>query len=567
VILSPFLPVLAASVPTLFALQPARPFSEERLLLDRRLETLRRILPDGPSASADVAVVRDLAEAARLARVEIQPRPPVESGTRGEVVLDVTALGGYEQISRFFERVAVSHRLVDVESLSLTATIETVVQLGAVLRFPYWPTRAPLPPAPESLRGRPAGVPRPALDAFFRDQSVAFAKSDAIAARRRARRSPRLFLSEIAAVARERPVVLGYASLGEEFALRGLAVGEGPLRAFESRLERGFLRVSEFLMAKQGACYRFEARGTSPIAGPDAELQVPAEDPFEQDPSPCRVDRDAARSLAVRGRAPTAKDPGRGPLTLRLRDVDFADVFQALAVLGAGSFVIQDGVSGRVSLEMTRATLDETLAAIRKASDVVIGDAGPVRVVSRGRASGSSPGEGGPTGGPPSSFSLKRAEVRDLLAGMAEVDASLAALGPTGFLGRVSVWTRNAPLLAVRSAVLEAAGLTERIEGDRRVVERRSGASDAPSPVARGGAEPRLVLRPGDLTVQEFQLAGVASAGDSFVSFAYAPTGQLYAYRPGDRLADGVVRAVESTDVLLDTEEGPLRIPLPAIVE
>ena len=72
------------------------PFAEERLLLDRRLETLRRILPDGPTASADVLVVRDLAEAARLARVEIQPRPPVESGARGEVVLDLTALGGYE---------------------------------------------------------------------------------------------------------------------------------------------------------------------------------------------------------------------------------------------------------------------------------------------------------------------------------------------------------------------------------------------------------------------------------------------------------------------------------------
>jgi hypothetical protein len=48
-------------------------------------------------------------------------------------------------------------------------------------------------------------------------------------------------------------------------------------------------------------------------------------------------------------------------------------------------------------------------------------------------------------------------------------------------------------------------------------------------------------------------------------AFAYAPTGQLYAYRAGDRLADGVVRAVESTDVLLETEEGPLRIPLPAL--
>jgi hypothetical protein len=554
--------VLVALLAALLAVQPARPFVEERLLLDRRLETLRRILPDGPTAAADVLVVRDLAETARLARVEVQPRPPVESGTRGEVVLDLTALGGYEAIDRFFQRLAVSHRLADVESLTLTATSEDVIQLAAVVRFPYWPARAPLPSPPESPRGRPAGVPRPTLDSFFRDQSLAFAKSDVIAARRRARRSPRLFLSELAAVVRERPVVLGYASLAEEFTVRGLAVGEGPVRAFQSRLERGFLRVSEFLMAKQGACHRFEARGRSPVAGPDAELPVPVDDPFEQDVAPCRVDRDAAKTIVVKGRAPTAKDPGRGPLTLRLRDVDFADVFQALAVLGAGGFVVHESVVGRVSLEVTRATLDETLAAVRKASGVEITDAGPVRIVSTARVA---PRKDAPSGGPPAGFALKRVEVRDLLAGMADVDASLAALGPPGFLGRVSVWTKDAPLFAVRSAVLDTVGLTERTEEDRRVVERRTGGGEAPVPVARSGPEPRLSLRREEVTVLEFQLAGVASAGESFVAFAYAPTGQLYAYRPGDRLTDGVVRAVETTDVLLETEEGPLRIALPPL--
>jgi hypothetical protein len=544
------------------AAQPVRPFADERLLLDRRLETLRRILPDGPTAAADVLQVRDLAEAARLARVEIQPRPPLESGTRGEIVLDVTALGGYEQVDRFFQRLALSHRLVDVESLTLTATGEDVVQLACVLRFPFWPARAPLPPVPESKHGRPSGVPRPALDAFLRDQSLAFAKSDMIAARRRARRNPRLFLSELAAVVRERPVVLGYASLAEEFTIRGLALGEGPVRAFESRLERGFLRVSEFLMAKQGACHRFEARGRSPVAGPDAELPVPVEDPFEQDAQPCRVDRDAARTILVKGRTPTQKDPGRGPLTLRLRDLDLADVFQVLAVLGTASFVVDGDLAGRASVEVTRATLDETLAAIRKAAGVEIPTSGVVRRVGRPRASAAPPAA---DGGPPASFALKRVEVRDLLAAMADVDPSLAALGPPGFLGRASLWTKDAPLGAVRAALLESAGLSERIEEERRVIEGRSGTSEAPVPVARSAPEPRLALRREELTVLEFQLAGLASAGDAFVAFAYSPTGQLHAYRAGDRLVDAQIRAVESTDVLLETDEGPLRVPLPPL--
>jgi hypothetical protein len=554
----------AAAAPTAPAAQPARPFADERLLLDRRLETLRRILPDGPTAAADVLVVRDLAEAARLARIEIQPRPPVEAGTRGEVVLDVAALGDYERVFRFFQRLALSHRLVDVESLALTASGEDQVQLASVLRFPFWPVRAPLPAVPESPRGRPTGVPRPALDAYLRDQALAFAKSDRIAAWRRARRNPRLFLSELAAVTRDRPLLLAYAALGEQFTIRGIALGEAPLRAFESRLERGFLRLDEFLMARQGACHRFEARGTSPVAGPDAELPVPVADPFEQDAQPCQVDRDGGRTVVVRGRTPTAKDPGRGPLTLRLRDVDLADVFQVLASLGVGGFVVDGDVRGRASVEVARATLDEALAAVRKAAGVEIPASGAVRRVGQGRAGAAAAGVPAEAG-PPATFALKRVEVRDLLAAMAEVDASLAALGPPGFLGHVSVFTKDVPLGLVRAAALDAAGLAERIEDERRVLAGRTGTLEAPVPVARANPEPRLALRREELSVLEFQLAGVASAGAEFLAFAYSPTGQLYAYRAGDRLADAQVRAVESTDVLLETEEGPLRIPLPPL--
>jgi Pilus assembly protein, PilO len=555
------LPVLLAAA---LAVQPPRPFADERHLLDRRLETLRRILPDGPTPAADILHVRDLAETARLARVEIQARAPVESGTRGEVALDVSALGGYEEVDRFFQKVALSQRLVDVERLTLTGTTEDVVQLAAVLRFPYWPPRAPLPPPPESPWGRPAGVPRPALDAFRHDRQVALAKSDVIAARRRSRRSPRLFLSELAAAARDRPVVLGYAELKDDldFTIRGLAVGEGPLRGFESRLERGFFRMSDFLIAKQGACHRFEAHGKSPVAGPDAELPVPMEDPFEPDDTPCRVDRDRARTILVKGRTPTAKDPGRGPLTLRLRDLDLTDVFQALATVGAAGFVVDDDVVGRVSVEVTRATLDETLAAIRKAAGVEIAGGGPVWRVSTSRQP---PRYDTATGGPPATFALKRTEVRDLLAAMADVDPGLAVLGPSGFLGRVSVWTNDVPLFAVRGAVLDAAGLTERTEEGTRVVARETGPKEAPAPVARSGPEPRLGLRPEELTFHEFELAGVASGGGAFVAFAYSPTGRLNAYRAGDRLADAVVRSVESTDVVLETTEGPLQIAVPPL--
>ena len=269
-------------------------------------------------------------------------------------------------------------------------------------------------------------------------------------------------------------MVLGYASLAEEFTIRGLALGEGPVRAFESRLERGFLRVSEFLMAKQGACHRFEARGKSPVAGPDAELPVPVEDPFEQDAQPCRVDRDAAR--AHRGaraapRPPRTRAGARSRCGCATWTSPTSSRCSRRSARAASSSTATS--SGRVSVEVTRATLDETLAAIRKAAGVEIAASGTR--AARLQRRGSPPRSDAPEGGPPASFALKRAEVRDVLAAMADVDPQLAALGPPGFLGRVSVWTRDAPLGAVRAAVLDSAGLGERTEEERRVVERPHG--------------------------------------------------------------------------------------------
>jgi len=562
--------MLALLLGTLLAAGPPRPFADERLLLDRRLETLRRILPDGPNPAADVTTVRALATAARLSRLEIAARAPVEAGARGDVVLDVSATARFGDLDRFFRQAALSPRLIDVESLTLAASPDDLVRLTAVVRVPFRPTRAPIPPIPEGLRARPAGVPRPAAEAFLRDQALALAKSEAIASLRRSRRNPRLFLSELGAIVRDRPVTLSFASLGDEFLVRGLSVGEGPTRALESRFERGFLRVSDFLMARQGACRRFEVRGKAPVAGIDAELPLPAEDPFEQDEAPCRVDRDEGRTLVVKGGSANGKTPPKGqkpppptgPLTLRLRDMDVADVFQVLHLLTSQAFIVDADVVGRASVELVGVTLEEALAAIEKAG-LDVSDRGPVRRVSSSR------GEAlvvPPMGGSPSAtFSLKRADARELLAIMTDMDPGLAVLGPQGSLGRFSLFAKDMPLPDLRAALLSAVELTEKFEDGRRILLRKSGADEPVFPVAGTPEERSLVLRPQDLAVLEFEVAGVATAGGGYHAFAYSPTGVLNVYRAGDRLADGVVTSVESTDVTLETDDGPLPLPVPLL--
>jgi hypothetical protein len=538
--------------------------AEERRLLDGRLETLRRMLPDGPTPGSDNALAAQHAREARLSGIQTAASEPEEAGNRGSTPIQLNASGQYEEIERFFRSIATSLRPVDVRSLSLTAGPEGAIRLTTTLSFPFRPTRAPAPAAPEGLRARTKGVPRPQADAYLRDQALALAKSETIAALRRSRRDPRLFLAELAAVVRDRPVVLNFASFGDGFVVRGLAVGEGPVRSLQARFERGFFRVEEFLMMRQAACHRFEVRGQCPVAGPEAELPLPTEDPFRQDDAPCRVDRDETRTVEVRGS--NSKTGGRGPLSLRLRDADLADVFLALHHLTGAAFVVGADVTGRANVELPRVTFEEALAALEKVGLVVSREGTVHRVAARRSAplppappTGSAPKEA-----TPATFSLKRAEVRELLAVMAEADAGLASLGPSGSLGKVSVWAKASPLLDVRAAVLRASGLTEAQEDGRRVLSRVTGTDEAVEPVAGDVPDRRLAVRPQDVAVSEFQLTGLGSDGSGWIALAYAPTGVLHVYKPGDRLSDGSVRSAESTDVVLDTEDGPVRVPLAA---
>jgi hypothetical protein len=423
-------------------------------------------------------------------------------------------------------------------------------------------------------------VPRPQADAYVRDQALALAKSAAIAAWRRARRNPRLFLSELGAVTRERPVVLSFAELrpsaaehgagppkgDHEFVVRGLTPGDGPARALEARFERGFFRLSGFLMVRQGGCVRFEARGRSPVVGSEAALPLPSDDPFVQDEAPCRVDRDGESGRSVSAKAAgNGKGAGGGPLTLRLRAVDLADVFFALHTLTGAGFLVDGDVAGRASVEFSRVTLQEALDALGKAAGLRLTTSGALTRVAVDRKAALPP-VAAPGGQPPVTFALKRASVRDVLAVMSEADAGYAALGPPGFLGRASLWLRDAPLPDVRALLLASAGLGEQLEEGRRILDRPGGAAEAPVPVAAASSsERRLEIGPHELTLVEFELAGVGLSGGDAVAFAYSPTGTLLAYRPGDPLADGKLRDVQSTDALLDTDDGAVRLPVPPL--
>lgn len=560
----------------------ARPFPEERSLLDRRLETLRRILPDSPYPQGDVALVREMAESAHLGSLEVTARPPMEAGPKGWVPVQVSAVARYADIDRFFRLVALSPRLLDVETVTMAAAAGRQVRVTAVINAPFRSPRATATRVPDGVHAQ-AVAPRAQAEAFVKEQALLAAKAEEIAELRRTRRNPRLFLSELASVVRDRPVIISRATLDDEMLVSGLVMGESAMRALQARVERGFFRVAEVLVARQGACMRFEVRGASPVVGPDAEIPLPSAEPFDIEDASCRPDRDAGRPLVIR--TPVPKVPPRGGLHLRVRDVDLADAFQALHLVSGQGFVVDGDVQGRVSVDLAGADLERALSLLAKAG-VRASPPALLRRVSRAERDVGRPGAraAAAKASRTMSVSLKRASVREVLTLLDEAaappvepvegqDAAAAAAAaaasaarvtwaPPGDLGRISIWARDVPVDALRAAVLDSAGLTETVEDDRHVV-RGAGASGTPSPVTTGPPERRLFIQPSGLASMELSLAGLAMAPDGWVALAYAPSGALFRYKRGDRLADATVTDVESTDAQIATDEGPMRVPLP----
>ena len=101
-------------------------------------------------------------------------------------------------------------------------------------------------------------------------------------------------------------------------------------------------------------------------------------------------------------------------------------------------------------------------------------------------------------------LSLKRATVRDVLVVMAEAHPPLGAMAPSGPLGRISLWTREAAAPDVRAAVLQAAGLEERVVEEGRLLERPGGNAEPLTPLAGPGVSRRLAMHPQELAVEEF---------------------------------------------------------------
>ncbi len=539
----------------------ARPYSEERQLLDRHMAQLARPLPDAPSPDEDAVLLRQLAVEAGLRDCEVGSPTITETGPLGQSRRALSATSTFPDTDRFFRALQGSPRLVDVEGLVLRSA-DFGVRIEARLRLYH---RAARPAAtasldPARMRDRTRGATREEALKFARDEQQVLEKTIALDELRRRQASPRMFLAETGASFRDAAAALTFASLDGDtgrFTLRGVVAGMGAADALERRLEGGFFRLREFSRARKEGCYQFEVVGDSSRAGPQAALPLPVDEPFQPADSFCREDRDSATPGAGNAVLRAAgSDPGG--ISLRAVDADLVDILAMLEALSHEPFVVSAEVRGRVSVEFTSASIEDALKALPVYAD----RAGSVHLV-RPPGGAPVPPSAPEEVPPPARLSLraKRTPSEDILSAIAEAEPRYVALGPSG-LPRLSVFAREAPVSDLRRAVLSALQLEETREDNARVLRlRERGSSIGPIAATTGG---RIIFRARDLAVEELALSGIGRAGKELVAFIYSPLGEIVAVRLGDALADGVIAEIDSAGVFIDTSEGPVKISLPA---
>ena len=534
-----------------------RPYAEERQLLSRHLAQLARALPDAPTPTADAALLKQIAIEAGLRNPEVGPPTITESGSVGQSRRVLTATSTYPDADRFFRALQGSSRLVDVESLSLRAA-EFGVAIEARVRFHHRAARAvPLASlSAERTRERTRGATREEALRFALDEQLALDKTIILEDLRRRQSSPRMFLAETGSAFRDAAAALTFASLDGDagrFTLRGVVAGMGAADTLERRLEGGFFQLREFSRMKQEGCYQFEVVGESFRAGPEATLPLPVDEPFRPTEPLCRTDRDPATITGVTLRA---SGSALGGVSLRAVDTDLVDVAAMMESLTREPFVVAEDVRGRVHIDFAGPSLEDALKTLPVRADLV-GSVHLLRSPQSPDLIAAVPGEATPTG----RFAMRAKRLRgeEVLSAIAEAEPTYAALGPAA-LPRLSIFARDTSIEDIRRAAIAALRLEETREDNVRVL-RFLGRTGEVGPIA-ATVLGRVLFRARDLTVNELTLAGIGRSGDEFVAFAYSPLGEIVALRLGDTLADGMIAAMDSNGILIDSSEGPVRISL-----
>ena len=361
------------------------------------------------------------------------------------------------------------------------------------------------------------------------------------------------------------------AVLGDTFRVSGYKLLPGPAASLPPILEATGLEVTGAAVSRDGPCERFDIEGRAL-----RHVTATVKDEYRQPPQPARLFDDAA--LCATNEVPPSPlviqeagaAGGAGPYSLRLRDVDVAEMFGVVHELTGESFVLDQDVAGRVTVELAGVSTEEVLRAIEGPS-LRIAPAGRLRRVS------ASPRPPLPErrAGDPISLAFARTDLRDVLRLFEDITA-FEIRAPEGDLGSVSVFVREVPWEEVLYAMLEASGFTVRVEGERRLLLDLRAASTRPAAppddadqrgarLRQRGYTPRtdIVAEPGCQPAINASLAGVACNAGECKAVLRRVDGHLGLRGAGFAFCDGTLQAVDAKGIAIQRGPVLLRAMLP----
>ena len=556
--------------------------------VEKKMAVLRRLVPLKCDAGAMAEKLQALAlrrempplEITRVAgseRIRLADGRPTPYERH---FLDIAGQARYMSVGIFFDGVGRGVPLVELQTLSLDARPDGSARFAARLAFPChsgWPEgTTPAPAVPPGSLGSYATVAeekdarlRSLLEHtrfLAREAEVAYLpvwnfqqEVDAIG-ELTARGAPARFIAALARATNELDesgVALSRARFGAQSSVEGTVMGATARAALRPAFEKAGFEVDALEVAPSGECRAFTVTAHLKPAPQTDDGRGPVDlgrwNPFR--------DSTAGSCAAPPPHRGTATARGsRGDVTLHVRDADVGDVFNVLATLWQGHYVLDGDVTGRVNVDFERATLDEALAAMRIVG-LTVGE-GLLRRVSLAGARRPAPPRAA-SREQPITLVLKDGRLVDVLRLFQDISGRTAWTPPV-LDGRVTLYATVVPWDTALEAIATSAGMVLVVEDDRFFV---GPAAMAKTPWASGAVElsrarttdtSKVVKTRGlaGLDPEDLSPVGFARTADGVKGLAHGPGRLLIILEPGAELYAARVEAVDATGVTFADKDG-----------
>ncbi|HET9227276.1 MAG TPA: hypothetical protein VFR31_11460 [Thermoanaerobaculia bacterium] len=355
----------------------------------------------------------------------------------------------------------------------------------------------------------------------------------------------------------EKAVGLNEVQYDGKVAIKGFALGKSARDGLRPALEKAGFVVEDLKTSPTGSCQSFTVTARVKPAELSDEFAM-GNGLFEHGTAGFCKPAEPAGKVTARGTAPADR-----ALTLRLRGFEMIDFFVLLNELTSASFLLDDDVRGRISVDAEGATLEQVLAALGSAGLSV--SPGPVRRVTKA---------GKPVAVPrpadyaaePIDVSNRNSILTELLCVLGTV-AERPILGPPDLRGAVRMYADDLRIDQVIEALVSAAGLVSVVDGDRLLlgpgtaaaVRGRKDLMNVCQIKAEGSTplESRLKSLSPDLpklAAGDLELSGLVRQGETWTAYAFTPTGKLTTLKAGERLSDASISSVGPDGVALATQ-------------